>query len=62
MTLPSVHISRADATLLVKSGFKPFSVDAMERLLTDVDTALGQPRRSPMAVERMLAYRPAPAS
>jgi len=60
-TLASVHVSRVDGTPLVKRGFKLFSVDAMERLMVDVDSALGQPRRAPMAVESMLAYRPAPA-
>jgi hypothetical protein len=61
-TLPSIHVSRVDGAPIIKHGFKLFSVDAMERLMLDVDKALGQPRRSPMTVERMLAYRPGSAS
>jgi hypothetical protein len=60
-TLPSVHVSRVDGERIVKRGFKLFGVDAMERLLTDVDAALGQTRRNAVAVQKMLAYRPAPA-
>jgi hypothetical protein len=61
-TLPSVHVSRVDGEPITRQGFKLFSVEAMERLLMDVDTALGPPRRRSMPVQSMLAYRPAAAS
>lgn len=56
--LATVRVSRSAELPLVRRGFKLFSVEAMERLLKDVDAALGGPRHHAMDLQSMLVYRP----
>ena len=57
-TLPLVRVSRQDGTPITKNGFRLFNIEAMERLLTEIDSKLIQPRIVRMPVDGLLVFRP----
>jgi len=57
-TLPLVRISRQNGTPITRNGFQLFNIEAMERLLTEVDSKLIQPRIVRMPVNDLLVFRP----
>jgi hypothetical protein len=55
--MPVVQISRNDGEAIRKRNFKFFSVNALEKLLTDIDRKLQHPRSHPMVVPEMLKVK-----